>query len=342
VTRPTDDPTRISDPGVGRLVGRRYRLVERVGGGATANVYRAIDERLDRPVAVKLLREQFLRNRRFVRRFMAEARRTAALSHPSVVPVYDVGTDRGPFLITEFVEGRDLGSVLTAGGRQSPRDAARITSDVAAGLQAAHEQGIVHGDVKPGNILVGTDGRAHVADFGIARVGSDYEMNAGGTLPGSVEYHSPEQARGEQAVPASDIYSLGIILYELLTGVRPFAGATLNALASARLHVPAPDPRGAAPDVPDELASIVGKALATDPANRYPSARAMRRDLVAWLDKQRPVAGARVAPWQVPRRAWPLAVALLALAAAGYLGGRAIASNTATAGRDPAQGPVVA
>ena len=228
-----------------------------------------------------------------------------------MVPVHDVGTDRGPFLVTELVEGRNLGSVLTASGRQSPRDAARITSDIAAGVQAAHEQGIVHGDLKPGNILVGTDGRARVADFGIARAGGG---GTAGALLGSAEYYSPEQARGEQAVPASDIYALGIILYELLTGVRPFAGATLNALATARLHEPAPDPRGAAPDVPDELASIVGKALATDPAHRYPSARAMRSDLVAWLDQQRSVPGtqARESAWQLRRRVLPVAIALLA------------------------------
>ena len=301
-----------------------------------ANVYRAIDERLDRPVAVKLLRDH---DRRMARRFMSEARRTAGLSHPNVVPVHDVGTDRGPFLVTEFVEGRNLGSVLTASGRQSPRDAARITSDIAAGVQAAHEQGIVHGDLKPGNILVGTDGRARVADFGIARAGGG---GTAGALLGSAEYYSPEQARGEQAVPASDIYALGIILYELLTGVRPFAGATLNALATARLHEPAPDPRGAAPDVPDELASIVGKALATDPAHRYPSARAMRSDLVAWLDQQRSVPGTQVAnPWQLRRRVLPVAIALLGLAIAGYIGGRAIASNATVERHVPAQGPVV-
>ena len=221
----------------GRLIGGRYRLGERIGRGGMATVYRAHDEQLDRAVALKMMRADLGEDALFVKRFEAEARRAASVVHPNVVPVYDVGVDEAPYMVMELVEGGDLAKVLATGPVPAER-AARLTADAAAALQAAHNAGLVHRDVKPGNILLRADGQALVADFGIARATGEDSMTKTGAMLGSVEYFSPEQARGERAGPSSDIYALGVVLYELLTGRRAFTGDTPYAVATARLRVP--------------------------------------------------------------------------------------------------------
>ena len=210
---------------IGRLIGGRYRLIAPLGEGGMATLWRAVDEQLDREVAVKLLRPQFGADPGFTARFKQEARSAGQLAHPNIVSVYDYGTDpddAAQFIVMQLVDGEDLAAVLRDRGRLSINDAVRVAAEVASALEAAHRRGIVHRDVKPGNILI-TDGdrSVKVTDFGIARAVSEASMTVTGTTLGSVHYFSPEQARGDNVTGASDVYSLGIVLYEMLTGRRP-------------------------------------------------------------------------------------------------------------------------
>ncbi len=314
-----------------RVIGGRYRLGERIGRGGMATVYRAHDQQLDRSVALKMMRPDLGEDPRFVERFEAEARRAASVSHPNVVSVYDVGTDGSPYMVMELVEGGDVAKALATDGRMEPARAATLAAGAAGALQAAHDARLVHRDVKPGNILLGRDGRAMVADFGIARATGEDGMTKTGATLGSVEYFSPEQARGEEATAASDVYALGVVLFEMLTGRRPFTGPTPYAVATARLHQPPPDPRGIEAEVPDGLAEIAQRAMASDPARRFPSAAAMREALLGWIERAEPAtppAGAKpVAAARRERRrgiGWllPAGLVLVALLVGGYLGGR--------------------
>ena len=210
---------------IGTVLGGRYRLVELLGQGGMATIYRAHDSQLDRDVAVKLLRPEYGRDPDFGSRFRQEAKNAASLNHPNIVSVFDYGQDdAGPFIVMEVVDGEDLASIIRRSGALPPRQAARIAAETARALEAAHARGIVHRDVKPGNILISREGRVKVTDFGIARAVAEAQMTLPGTTLGSVHYFSPEQARGEQATAASDIFSLGIVLYEMLTGQRPWEG----------------------------------------------------------------------------------------------------------------------
>ncbi|HEX2884227.1 MAG TPA: protein kinase [Candidatus Limnocylindria bacterium] len=279
---PTDRRRKRRTP-PGTIAGR-YRIGERIARGGMSTVYRAHDEQLSRPVAVKLMRADLGEDPEFVRRFIAEARSAASVSHPNVVAVYDVGTDKAPYIVMELVERGDAAALLRREGRLQPLAAARIAAETADALEAAHRAGLVHRDVKPGNILIGPEGRALVADFGIARATGEDTLTRPGAALGSVEYFSPEQARGERAGPASDVYALGVVLYELLTGRRPFVGDSPYATATARLDVPPPDPRKILPEIPDGLAEVVRRAMAQEPADRYGSAGEMRDAVRSWIE----------------------------------------------------------
>ena len=347
-----DTPTSGDGDASAPRIGGRYRLGDAIGRGGMSTVYRAHDEQLDRPVALKRLRPELDEEHRFATRFAGEARRAAAISHPNFVALYDVGDDEAPYIVMELVEGGDLAALLRRGGRLEPERAARLAADAAEGLQAAHEAGVIHRDVKPGNILLGPDGRGMVTDFGIARATGEDTMTRTGAVLGSVDYFSPEQTRGERAGPRSDIYALGVVLYELLTGVRPFGGDTPYARAVDRLNRPPPDPRHVEPDVPDELAEIAMRAMAVDPEDRYETPAAMRAALQAWMDRPAPPVTAAVAPATRSEpgpfrsdpapvisaragerrrrggaRVWALGALLLALLVGGYVGGRLLAGD---------------
>ena len=273
---------------IGTVLGGRYRLVELLGQGGMATIYRARDNQLERDVAVKVLRPEYGADPDFIDRFRHEAQSAASLNHPGIVAVHDYGTDpAGPFIVMELVEGEDLATIVRRTGALPPRAAARLVAQAARAIAAAHDRGFVHRDVKPGNILVTREGRVKVTDFGIARALSESTLTLPGTTLGSVHYFSPEQARGETATPASDIYSLGIVLYELLTGRRPWTGDTAAAIATARLTGAVPSPAAAHGGIPPTLESICRKALAPNPEERFGSAAEMAEALESFLGEER-------------------------------------------------------
>ena len=279
-------------PDIGAVLGGRYRLVELLGQGGMATVYRARDSQLERDVAIKVLRSEYGTDPDFLARFRHEAQAAASLRHPGIVAVYDYGTDAiGPYIVMELVDGEDLASLLRRRGPLPPTRAAALVAQAARALDAAHQRGLVHRDVKPGNILVTADDRVQVADFGIALALAESSMTVPGTTLGSVHYFSPEQARGEPATPASDIYGLGIVLYELLTGRRPWTGDTAAAVATARLGDTIPSPAAIRPDVPPELDAIDRRALAPDPDDRFSSAKAMAEALEHVVGDERRLSG---------------------------------------------------
>jgi eukaryotic-like serine/threonine-protein kinase len=323
VGHPATQGERLTD--IGTVLGGRYRLVELLGQGGMATIYRARDSQLERDVAVKVLRPEYGADPDFNDRFRNEAQSAASLNHPSIVAVYDYGTDEvGPFIVMELVEGEDLASIVRRSGALPPRAAARLVAQAARALAAAHERGIVHRDVKPGNMLVTREGRVKVADFGIARALSESALTLPGTTLGSVHYFSPEQARGELATPASDIYSLGIVLYELLTGRRPWTGDTAAAIATARLTGAVPSPSSVHGGIPPTLDAITRRALATNPEDRFGSASEMAEALEAFVGEGSPDAD----------RARPAAAGATAVgaAAAGAAAAGAAAAGAVAAG----------
>jgi len=283
---------------IGRLIGGRYRVIAPLGEGGMATLWRAMDEQLDREVAVKLLRPQFGNDPGFTARFKQEARSAGSLSHPNIVSVYDYGTDaetNGQIIFMQNLGGDDLAALLRQRGHLEADDAVRIAIGVAAALEAAHRRGIVHRDVKPGNILIDHD--VKVTDFGIARAVSEASMTVTGTTLGSVHYFSPEQARGDEVTGQSDVYALGIVLYEMLTGRRPFEGDSAAGVALKRLTED-PEPPTLHGPVPAGLSAIVMRALERDPANRYPDAGAFAEALRVW--QRDPDAPGADAPVVVP------------------------------------------
>jgi tRNA A-37 threonylcarbamoyl transferase component Bud32 len=318
VTDPRDPATPL--PGDGdepRLIAGRYRLGPVIGRGGMATIHRATDTRLDRDVAVKLLRPEVSRDPDLAQRFRREALAATVLRHPNIVACLDTGTDGDqPFLVMDLVEGEDLAVRLRRGGRLAATQVARIGLDVARGLGVAHLRGIVHRDIKPGNILLAADGRAMVADFGIARLAIDAEASMPGTTLGSVHYFSPEQARGLTTTPASDVYGLGLVLYEALTGRRAWSGDTTDAIALARIGVAAPSPRAVIPDVPPELDAVVVRALAPEPGDRYPNGASMAAALESIIASLAAGASSRV---EVPVANPSSSVAIASAPAGGAL-----------------------
>ncbi|HTE66046.1 MAG TPA: Stk1 family PASTA domain-containing Ser/Thr kinase, partial [Candidatus Binatia bacterium] len=285
---------------IGRLIGGRYRLIAPLGEGGMATLWRAVDEQLDREVAVKLLREQFSSDAGFAARFKQEARSAGSLSHPNIVPVYDYGTDGTDgvqFIVMQLIEGQDLSSILRERTVLTTEDAVKVAIGVASALEVAHRRGIVHRDVKPGNILITDEGDVKVTDFGIARAVSEASMTVTGTTLGSVHYFSPEQARGDEVTGASDVYALGIVLYEMLTGRRPFEGDSAAGVALKRLTED-PQPPTAHRPVPAGLSAIVMRALERDPARRFPDAGSFAEALRVW--QRDPAAGAPAAGSTAP------------------------------------------
>jgi hypothetical protein len=256
----------------GRLIAGRYRVERRLGGGGMAEVFLARDTTLGRLVAVKVLRECFADDQQFVARFHREARAAAALNHPNVVAIHDRGGSAGvSYIVMEYVPGETLKERIQRDGRLSPAAARDIECDLLAALQAAHDHGIVHRDVTAQNVLLAADGRVKVTDFGIAHFGSS-ALTSTGVVMGTSRYLSPEQARGEPTDKRSDVYSAGVVLFEMLTGRLPFEGDNDLAIALRHASEPAPAPSALAPDLPPALDAIVGCALRKDPGERFQAA----------------------------------------------------------------------
>lgn len=276
----------------------RYQLTAHVARGGMADVFEANDLMLDRRVAVKILHRQFASTETFVARFRKEAQAAANLSHPNIVSIYDWGEEDGTyFIVMELIAGRSLRDILKSEVVLLPRRATEIAVEVASALEVAHRNRVIHRDNKPGNILLAGDGTVKVTDFGVARAWDDsQELTRTGSVIGTATYFSPEQARGEPADGRSDIYSLGVVLFEMLTGRPPFVGESPVSVAYQHVTVEPPAPSSLNPDIPTELDAIVGKALQKTPDLRYQSADEIRRDLLLFLRGEAPAAAAPIAP----------------------------------------------
>src|SRR5579885_368515 len=264
----------------------RYELREPIATGGMATVYKAWDTRVERIVAVKVLRSLAKTDRRAIERFRREAHAAARLSHPNAVTIYDFLEERGEhYLIMEFVEGVNLKQYLAQKGTLAPPEAVRISSQICAVLQVAHANGFIHRDIKPQNIMVMPDGQAKLTDFGIVRVMEAAGLTNTGIVLGTADYLAPEQARGDPLSPASDLYSLGVVLYEMLAGRPPFVGSSAVQVAMQHANNVPPPPSKYNPRIPRALELVITKALQKEPGRRYPDAEAMRQALRESLKK---------------------------------------------------------
>jgi eukaryotic-like serine/threonine-protein kinase len=270
---------RVEIPRMGAAtVGGRYRIERPLGHGGMATVYLGRDTELERPVAIKLLAENLAGDDEFRRRFVREARLAARLSDPNIVSVYDAGEDDGrPYIVMEHVDGEMLADVLARRGRLPPDEARELAAQTANGLAHAHEAGLIHRDIKPQNLILRRDGTVKIADFGIARAAESTSLTQTGTVLGTAAYLAPEQAMGEEVTAAADVYSLGTVLYELLTGRPPFEFESLADLADQQQRMEITPVRELAPDVPPELEDVVMRCLARNPAYRPASAGELAR-----------------------------------------------------------------
>ncbi len=295
-------------PASGDLIAGRYELEELVGSGGMSTVFRAHDRQLERPVAIKILHERFADEDDYVERFRREARAVAQLAHPNIVTVIDRGDDGGrQFIVFEYVDGENLKELVQRSGRLPLRRALELAVATADGLAFAHENGLVHRDVKPQNVLLSGEGEVKVTDFGIARsLDVDRAVTQTGTLLGTSNYLAPEQASGKPVSPATDVYSLGVVLWELLTGDIPFPGDNFVAVALRHINEPPPPLRELRPDVPPRLAAAVGRALDKDPRRRFPSMTAFAEELrgcLTDLDEEDTASRSVVAPLPAAVRA---------------------------------------
>ncbi|MDL1911203.1 serine/threonine protein kinase [Chloroflexi bacterium CFX6] len=266
----------------GAVLNDRYQLLERIGTGGMADVFRARDLMLERTVAIKVLHEHYSNEQGFQERFKMEARAAANLSHPNIVTVHDFGFDNDQlFIVMEYIPGKDLKTLLRQRGRYSIEEAIPLIVQACAGIGYAHRAGLVHCDIKPHNMIVTPDGRLKVTDFGIARALSTILPDERADVVwGSPQYFSPEQAVGEAPSPASDVYSLGVVLYEMITGALPFNAPTSQELARLHLEQPPIPPREYVPDIPPALEEIILKVLSKEPAARYRTADQLGRVLL--------------------------------------------------------------
>ena len=262
----------------GMIIAERYEIVGKIGTGGMADVYKAMDHKLNRFVAVKVLKPEFREDTTFIKKFRSEAQAAAGLTHPNIVNVFDVGDDGGVYyIVMELIEGITLKEYISKKGKLSIKEATSIAIQVSMGLEAAHSHGIVHRDVKPQNIIISTDGKVKVTDFGIARAASSNTISS--NVMGSVHYSSPEQVRGGYSDEKSDIYSLGITLYEMVTGRVPFDGDTTVAVAIQHLQEEIVPPSPYAPNLPISMEKIILKCTQKNPDRRYESMTALLADL---------------------------------------------------------------
>ena len=265
---------------INKVLADRYQLVEQIGMGGMAIVYRAIDQRTGHNVAVKVLRPEFCKNAEFVSRFQREAEAASKMTHHNIVNLLDVGMDgENRYLVMEYVEGKTLKQVIEERGRISPTTAAQITIRILSALAHAHQNGIIHRDIKPQNILVNADGHIKVADFGIARMANSATLTTGNNVMGSVHYYSPEQASGQAADVRSDIYSVGVVFYEMLTGKVPFDGDTLVSIAMQHMYTPPAPVESISHEVPNAISHVCMMAMEKNPKYRYQSAKEMAAEL---------------------------------------------------------------
>ena len=272
----------------GQKINDRYEIIKSIGEGGMANVYLAYDTILDRNVAIKVLRGDLANDEKFVRRFQREALSASSLSHPNIVAMYDVGEDNGLYyIVMEYVEGKTLKQLLKKRGSLTLSEAIDIMLQLTDGMAHAHDSYIVHRDLKPQNIMIQDDGQIKITDFGIAMALNSTQLTQTNSVMGSVHYLPPEQAAGKGATIKSDIYSMGIIFYELLTGELPFKGDSAVEIALKQMKEPLPDVHKLNNDIPQSIENIILKATAKNPKNRYDDAKSMHNDLLTALNDDR-------------------------------------------------------
>lgn len=272
----------------GQKINDRYQIIKSIGEGGMANVYLAYDTILDRNVAVKVLRGDLAQDEKFVRRFQREALSASSLSHPNIVEVYDVGEDNGSYyIVMEYIEGKHLKELIKKRGKLTLSEVIDIMSQVCDGLATAHDSYIIHRDIKPQNIMILDSGLVKITDFGIAMALNSTQLTQTNSVMGSVHYLPPEQASGKGSTMQSDIYSMGILMYELLTGTLPFRGENAVEIALKQLKEPIPNLKEKLPDIPNSIVNIVKRATAKNPKNRYSDAREMLNDIKTAMDDSR-------------------------------------------------------